>query len=69
MFEYSKDSLLGSIIGTVTASQTVSSAAVTLPVSAKVSNLDKNTRYFYRLVTRNQFGTTRGDIVPFRTQQ
>ena len=68
-FEYSKDSLLGSILGTASASQAASASAASLPVSVHASNLSTNTRYYYRLVTRNQYGTTRGDIVPFRTTQ
>ncbi len=67
-FEYSKDSLLGSIIGTVTTSQDLSADATTLTVTAQATHLDRNARYFYRLVARNSFGTTRGDIENFRTR-
>ncbi len=67
-FEYSKDSLLGHILGTVTASQTISSAAVSITVSEDSDGLSSNTKYFYRLVARNQYGTVRGDIVSFKTK-
>ena len=68
-FEYGSDSLLGSILGTVTptASNVVSGTA-SVNVSADISNLARNTRYFYRLVGRNSFGTIVGDIVDFRTR-
>ena len=68
-FEYSQDSLLGSILGTVTAQQPVSPSASTLDVSANASNLSRNTKYFYRLVAQNADGTTRGNIVSFTTSR
>lgn len=66
-FEFSEDSLLGSILGSVSATQTVSADASTVAVSADVAGLARNTRYFFRLVAGNQYGTARGDIVSFRT--
>lgn len=68
-FEYSQDSLLGTILGTVTVQQPASASANTLPVSANASNLSRNTKYFYRLVAENSSGTTRGDIVSFTTNR
>ena len=67
-FEYGKDALLESILGTVASTQSVSAGASTLPVSADATGLSKKTTYFYRLVAQNQYGTTRGDIVSFRTK-
>lgn len=67
-FEYSEDSFLGSILGTLTASQTVSQDASTVSVSADATGLQHNTKYFYRLVGRNQYGTVRGDTVSFTTK-
>ncbi len=67
LFEFSQDSLLGSILGSVTATQSVSADAGTVSVSANAAGLAKNTRYFYRIVAKNSQGTTRGDIVAFRT--
>jgi trimeric autotransporter adhesin len=68
-FEYSQDSLLGSIIGTVTAQQPVGASASSLAVSANASSLSRNTKYFYRLVAENSSGTTRGNIVSFTTNR
>lgn len=68
-FEYSQDSLLGSILGTVTASQSTNADASTVSVSANASGLTSHTKYFYRLVATNQYGTMRGDIVSFTTKQ
>jgi len=68
-FEYSEDSLLGTVLGTVTAQQPVSASASTLNVSVNASNLSANTKYFYRLVAQNSSGTTRGDIVSFTTNR
>jgi len=68
-FEYSQDSLLGTILGTVTIQQPASASATSLSVSAKASNLGANTKYFYRLVAQNSAGTTRGDIVSFTTNR
>ena len=67
-FEYGEDSLLGRILGTVTASQDISADASTLTVSATATGLNDNTRYFYRLVASNSYGTARGDIVNFKTR-
>ena len=67
-FEYSEDSLLASILGTATVDQKISAGAGTQSVSADVSGLKKDTRYFFRIVGKNDFGTVRGDIVTFRTR-
>ncbi len=67
-FEYSSDSLLGSLIGTVTSNQTLSAGTSNVDVSAEVKNLARNTRYFYRVVGRNSVGTVLGDIVEFKTR-
>ena len=67
-FEYSEDSLLGNIIGTVTPTQSASNGLNSIAISASVGDLSDNTRYFYRVVGRNQYGTVRGDVVSFRTR-
>lgn len=67
-FEYSEDSLLGSFLATSTSSATLSGTTNTA-VSMNVSGLDNNTRYFYRAVGQNQYGTVRGDVVQFKTLQ
>ncbi len=67
-FEYSNDSLLGNILGTITPSQSVQNGTTMLSVSAPVIGLSRNTKYFYRLVGRNQYGTVSGDTVSFKTK-
>lgn len=67
-FEYSEDSLLGSIIGSSTGAQTISGNNA-VNVSVSVSGLKKDTKYFYRAVARNQYGTVHGDIVSFTTRK
>jgi len=67
-FEYSEDSLLGSIIGSGTAPQILSAGNSTSTVRANATGLKTNTKYYYRLVGRNSVATVRGDIVSFRTK-
>lgn len=66
-FEYSQDSLLGSVLVTTTPSQSISGTSNT-SVSADISNLTKDTKYFFRAVAQNSEGTVRGDIVSFTTR-
>lgn len=67
-FEYSSDSLLGSLLLRTTAR--VSAGAGTNPdsVEADVSGLDSNTNYFFRVVAQNSQGTVRGDKLSFKTK-
>lgn len=67
-FEYSEDSLLGSLIGSSTETQT-SSGSSFVTVSADISDLRSNAEYFFRLVGRNDEGTTRGEIKFFTTRE
>ena len=67
-FEYSVDSLLGSILGTATGSQTLDASSGTVSVTADANDLSKNTKYYVRLVGKNQYGTVRGSIVSFTTK-
>ncbi len=66
-FEYSTDSLVGSVIGTATADQTMNGSDAAIGVKADISGLSRNTRYYYRLVARNSQGTVTGSAVSFRT--
>ncbi len=67
-FEYSQDSALESLLGTVTASQTIAAGNATTSVALNASGLDPHTIYYYRLVAQNQYGTTRGSAVSFTTK-
>jgi phosphodiesterase/alkaline phosphatase D-like protein len=66
-FEYSTDSLLGSLIGSGTSEVSAGAGTSNVNVSAHLTNLSPNTRYYFRLVARNSFGTVRGDISSFKT--
>ena len=76
-FEYSKDSLLCSVIGTgvsgclqTTFAQTFSATTNTVNAKVSVKGLDKNTKYYYHLTYRNQDGVTyvNGNILSFTTK-
>ena len=67
-FEYGTDSLLGNLIGSGTPQQSAGAGNAAVNESADVTGLTANTRYYYRLVSRNSFGTVRGDIVTFKTK-
>lgn len=68
-FEYSQDSLLGSLIGSGTPVKTLGAGDSEVSVQDTLSGLARDTRYFYRLVGRNAYGTVLGDIESFRTKE
>ena len=68
-FEYSQDSLLGSLIGSGTSVQTLNSGNNNVDVNQAISSLNPDTRYYYRLVGRNSEGTERGSITSFKTRE
>ncbi len=67
-FEYSEDSLLGSVVGTATPTQTLAAGNTTVSVKYDLSGLDSKTKYYVRLVARNPQGTVNGDVVSFTTK-
>lgn len=67
-FEYSDESFVGGIIGTMTATQTMNGADGAIGVKSDVTGLRKNTKYYYRMVARNEYGTVAGGTVSFRTK-
>lgn len=67
-FEYSDTSFVGGIIGTMTATQTMNGADAAIGVKSDVIGLQKNTKYYYRMVARNEYGTVAGGTVSFRTR-
>lgn len=67
-FEYSDDSLLGGIIGTVTPNQFMKADEAAIGIKADVSGLRRNTKYYYRMIARNEYGTVVGSVVTFKTK-
>ncbi len=68
-FEYSDNSLLSTVLVSSTPEQSLNDGTTATNVSANVGNLNNNTRYFYRVVGKNQYGTVRGDVESFTTRQ
>ncbi len=66
-FEYGTSPLLTTILGTVSATQTLQAEATT-NVSGNVTGLSTNTKYYYRLVVRNPVGLVLGDPISFTTK-
>lgn len=67
-FEYSNESILGSIIPNVTDQVTLNSSNNTATVKANVSSLNSKTTYYFRLVAQNSEGVVRGDTITFKTK-
>ena len=67
-FEYSNNSLLSNLIGGGTPVQTVLAGTNTVNVQSNVSSLIKNTKYYYHLVGKNQYGTVYGSTDSFTTK-
>lgn len=68
-FEYSEDSLLGSILGTATTRKSLGSGTTNTAVNVDLDNLSNDTKYFFRVVAQNQYGTVRGDQQSFTTKK
>jgi len=66
-FEYGQDSLLTVIMSSTNRKQI--SGYDKMHVEDSINGLARNTKYFYRLVARNSYGTSNGDIMTFRTKQ
>ena len=67
-FEYSTDSLLGSVLLKTTPQRSVGAGADTASVTANITALNSATTYYYRTVAQNSAGTVRGDKVTFTTK-
>ena len=66
-FEYSTDSLLGSVLLKTTAQNSAGTGGSTISISANLSGLLSGTAYYYRTVAQNSAGTVRGDTQTFTT--
>lgn len=67
-FEYSSDSLLSVVLVSSTPEQSLNDGNTTMSVLANISNLNNNTKYYYRAVAKNQYGIIRGDTMSFTTR-
>ncbi len=67
-FEYSTDSLLGSVLLKTTAQKTIGAGANTTEVTANLSSLKPATNYYYRVVAQNASGTSRSEKLSFTTK-
>lgn len=67
-FEYSTDSLIGSLLLQSTSYFGAGSGTAEVAVNTEISGLSSKTNYFYRIVAKNSLGTVRGDIDSFRTK-
>ena len=68
-FEYSTDSLLGNTLLASTAEEVISSGTSAVNVSKNIISLSKDTKYWFRIVAKNQYGTVRGEIKSFTTKK
>lgn len=68
-FEYGKSTPFGVFNLTErTANQNAGTATTTSTFSANITSLDRDSTYYYQLVSENQYGTTRGAIHSFTTE-
>ena len=64
-YEYGKTSDLG----TKTSNQTMGSGFVSIQAPAYITDLSKNTTYYFRLVAENQYGKVAGNQYVFQTTE
>lgn len=67
-FEYSSDTLLGSVLYTTTPEISVGGGTNTAQIKANLTNLSPKTTYYFRLVAQNSQGTSRGSEITFKTK-
>lgn len=67
-FEYSTDSLLGSVLRKTTAKVSAGSGGTEVQATANISGLARGTTYYVRVVAQNSLGTTEGAKVSFKTK-
>ena len=67
-FEYSTDSLLGTVLLSATPKTSIGSGTAVVAVTAPATALSSKTNYYYRIVTQNSMGITYGNKVTFKTK-
>jgi hypothetical protein len=67
-FEYGQNPLLDNPIGGRTSAQILNVGNSNVNVTGNLSSLNKNTKYYYRLVGKNSYGTINGSILSFKTK-
>jgi hypothetical protein len=68
-FEYSKSAFIPNGLVFNSPQQSVSNSTLKVNVSADITSLTNNTKYYVRVVAFNQYGTVRGDMVSFTTKK
>ena len=66
-FEYSTDSLLGSVLLQSTSPISVGAGGVVIPLDKVITGLNSKTNYYFRIVAQNSLGTVRGEKATFKT--
>lgn len=67
-FEYSTYASLSKST-VLTSEQSLPEGLTSISVSATVNNLNRDTKYYYRVIAKNQYGTVQGDIESFATKK
>ncbi|MEK7575444.1 MAG: hypothetical protein AAB511_04435 [Patescibacteria group bacterium] len=67
-FEYSTDSLLGSLLLVSTEQRSIGAGGSAVSVQTDISGLSSRTNYYFRVVAQNDLGVVRGERVTFRTR-
>lgn len=67
-FEYSSDSLLGSLLLNTTDKKSAGAGSKEMAINEDISGLSSKTNYYFRLVAQNDLGTTRGEKISFKTR-
>lgn len=66
-FEYSTDSLLGSVLLSSTPQKSAGAGSNPTQVETSVTGLNPDTNYYFRAVAQNSLGIVRGDKLTFKT--
>lgn len=67
-FEYSDDSLLGGVLVGSTPQKSLDKNLGVTAVNMNIPNLSPNKTYYFRIIAQNSVGTSRGQILSFKTK-